>query len=50
MEETFRNGANIYITKPADFKMLKQMLEKAVITTFAYQDQSMNWNNFILRI
>ena len=50
IEETFRNGANVYITKPNDFKMLKQVLEKAVMTAFQYQDQSMKRENFLLRI
>ncbi len=50
MEETFRYGANIYITKPTDFNMLKQVLEKAVKTAYQYQDQSMNRNNFLLKI
>lgn len=50
IEETFLNGANIYITKPSNFNTLKQVLEKAVMMTFAYQDQSLNWDNFLLRI
>lgn len=50
MDETFRNGANVYITKPNDFKMLKQVLEKAVMTAYQYQDQAMKRENFLLRI
>ncbi|MFO7868730.1 MAG: response regulator [Bacteroidales bacterium] len=50
MEETFLNGANVYITKPNNYTMLKQVLEKAVMRTFQYQDQTMNRENFILRI
>ncbi len=50
MEETFLNGANVYITKPADFTMLKQFLEKAVMTTYQYQDKGMNLENFLLKI
>jgi CheY-like chemotaxis protein len=50
MEETFRNGANIYIHKPSDFNVLKQVLEKAVMTAHQYQDQSMKKENFLLRI
>ncbi len=30
-EETFRNGANVYINKPSDFNILKQVLEKALM-------------------
>jgi CheY-like chemotaxis protein len=50
IEDTFRHGANIYITKPSDFSKLKKVLEKAVMMTFAYRNESMNWENFILKI
>ncbi len=50
MEETFRNGANIYICKPADFNKLKQVLEKAVMTTYQYQSEPMKREFFLLRI
>ena len=50
MEETFLNGANIYIHKPNDFNVLKQVLEKAVMTAHGYQNQLMNKENFLLRI
>jgi len=49
IEETFLNGANVYITKPNNFNKLKQVLEKAVMKTFQYQDQSMKRENFLLR-
>jgi len=50
MEETFRSGANVYITKPAEFNTLKQVLEKAVMTTYMYQEKSMNRANFLLKL
>ena len=50
MEETFRNGANVYITKPNDFNKLKQVLEKAVQTAYTYQDTTLNRENFLLKI
>ncbi len=50
VEEAFSGGANVFITKPNDFSMLKQVLEKAVMSTYHYQDQSMNRENFLLRI
>lgn len=50
VEQTFRGGANIFITKPNDFNLLKQVLEKAVMMAYQYQDQSMNRDNFLLRI
>ena len=50
MEETFLNGANVYITKPNDFELLKQLLEKAVMAAFQYQGKTMKRENFLLRI
>ncbi len=50
VEETFFSGANIYIQKPNDFIMLKQVLEKAVMVAYEYQDPSFNRENFLLRI
>jgi CheY-like chemotaxis protein len=50
MDETFSNGANIYITKPNDFNILKQLLYKAVAATYLYHGESFNRDNFILRI
>lgn len=50
MEETFLNGANVYITKPNNFDKLKQVLEKAVSRAYLYRDPSMEIDNFLLRI
>ena len=50
IEETFLNGANVYITKPNDFNLLKQLLEKAVMTAFQYQGKTMKRESFLLRI
>ena len=51
IEETFHDGANIYITKPADFNILKQLLYQTVVATRLYQGGSFfNRQNFILRI
>jgi len=50
IEETFHNGANVYITKPNDFNMLKQVLEKAVVTASMYQGPKLTKENFLLRI
>lgn len=50
MEETFIKGANVYITKPNSYKLLKQVLEKAVMTASQYEDQSMKRENFLLQI
>ncbi len=50
IEEAFRNGANIYITKPSDFDALKQVLEKAVTTAFQYREHGFSQENFLLKI
>jgi len=50
IEETFRNGANVYITKPNYFSVLKQVLEKALKMASKYQDPTMIRENFLLRI
>lgn len=50
IEETFGNGVNVYIIKPNNFNMLKQVLEKAVMTANQYQNQSMKRENFLLLI
>jgi CheY-like chemotaxis protein len=50
VEETFRNGANVYIHKPNDFNILKQVLEKAIMTAYKYQQEGMKKENFLLRI
>jgi CheY-like chemotaxis protein len=50
IEESFLNGANIYIHKPADYVVLKSVLEKAVSTASQYQGERMNRENFILKI
>lgn len=48
IEETFINGANIFVTKPADFHILKKVLEKSVAT--AYQHLDMKKENFLLKL
>ena len=50
IEETFRNGANVYITKPDDFNTLKKVLEKAVMASYQYKDQAMKRDIFLLKI
>ena len=50
MEETFHSGANVYITKPNSFNKLKQVLEKAVMMAYQYQNKSMKRENFLLLI
>ena len=50
IEETLLNKANIYITKPDDFNVLKQLLYKAVAATHLYHGDTFNRENFFLRI
>ena len=50
IEETFRNGANVYIKKPNDFNLLKKALKTVVSDTKQYQDPPFNKNFFLLRI
>ena len=50
IEETFRNGANIFIHKPANFNILKQSLQKTINTAYKYKDETMSRENFLLRI
>ena len=49
MEDTFINGADVYITKPNDFHSLKLVLEKAVVMATQYQDPRMKRENFLLK-
>lgn len=50
IEETFRNGANVYIKKPSDFNILKQLLAKVISATDLYQGADFNIENFLLRV
>jgi CheY-like chemotaxis protein len=50
MVDTFMAGANVYIHKPSEFKILRQVLEKAVTVAHQYQDPPFNKENFLLRV
>lgn len=50
VEDTFMNGANIYIQKPVDFEVLKEMLKKAVYSAQYYRSPPFNKANFLLRL
>ena len=50
IEDTFRSGANVYIKKPNNFAMLKQLLFKAVAATYLYQGEDVSRANFLLSI
>ena len=48
IEDTFLNGANVYIKKPSDFNLLKEVLNKAIIAAMQYQEPPFNFANFLL--
>lgn len=50
IEETFVNGANIYINKPNSFGTLKQAIEKVLQLNWQYHTSALNKDNFLLRI
>jgi CheY-like chemotaxis protein len=50
ISETFLHGANVYIKKPSNFGSLKQVLNKAVTTTYLYQGTPFTIDNFLLKI
>ncbi len=50
IEETFVNGANIYIKKPNDFNTLKKVLSDVVTINWQYQTSGLNKDNFLLRM
>ena len=50
IEKTFVLGANIYIRKPGDFKKLKKVLSEVVSINWQYHTNSLNKDNFLLRV
>ena len=50
IENTFVNGANIYIKKPSDFKTLKKVLSDVVTINWQYHTNGLNRDNFLLRL
>ncbi|MBP7478298.1 MAG: response regulator [Chitinophagales bacterium] len=50
IEETFLAGANVYIKKPNDFKVLKQILSQVVKSASIYKNPPFNISNFLLRV
>ncbi len=50
IENTFVNGANIYIKKPNDFKTLKKVLSDIVTINWQYHTSGLNRDNFLLRL
>lgn len=50
IEETFINGANIYIKKPNDFEELKKILAEVVAINWQYHTSGLNKDNFLMRM
>ena len=50
IEETFVKGANIYIKKPNDFEILKNILAKVITINWQYHTSGLNKENFLLNI
>lgn len=50
VEDTFVLGANIYIKKPSNFDDLKKILSDVVIINWQYHTNSLNKDNFLLRL
>ncbi|GAA4232595.1 response regulator [Postechiella marina] len=50
IEDTFVNGANIYIKKPSSFKALKKAVEKVLKVNWQYHTSNFNRDTFLLRI
>jgi CheY-like chemotaxis protein len=50
IENTFVQGANIYIKKPDDFSTLKKILSEVVTINWQYHTNGLNKDNFLLRM
>ena len=50
IEETFVQGANIYIKKPHDFDTLKKTLQEVITINWQYHTSGLNRDNFLLSI
>jgi CheY-like chemotaxis protein len=50
IEETFVQGANIYIKKPHEFAALKKILEDVITINWQYHTCGLNRDNFLLSL
>jgi CheY-like chemotaxis protein len=50
IEETFVQGANIYIKKPHEFSELKKILSDVITINWQYQTSGLNRDNFLLSL
>lgn len=49
IDETFSNGANIYIKKPSDFNTLKRVLSDVVTINWQYLTSGLNKESFFIK-
>lgn len=50
IEETFAQGANIYIKKPNDFGMLKKIITEVLSLNWKYHTRGHNRENYLLMV
>jgi CheY-like chemotaxis protein len=50
IEQTFINGANIYINKPNNFDDLKEVLKKVLSTNWQYINSGFSKDSFLLSV
>jgi len=50
IEETFVKGANIYIRKPNDFKILQKVISEVLAINWQYHTSGLNKDHFVLSI
>lgn len=50
IEDTFVNGANIYLNKPNNFSKLRESIEKVLQINWQYHTSNLNRDTFILRL
>ncbi|MBW8243610.1 response regulator [Muricauda oceani] len=50
IEETFVNGANVYLNKPNNFSKLRESIEKVLQINWQYHTSNLNRDNFLLRL
>ncbi|MDZ7808771.1 MAG: response regulator [Gracilimonas sp.] len=50
IDDTFSNGANIYITKPGAYNELKDVLRKSLTAVSLNRDSEFDKSNFVLKI
>ncbi len=50
IEDTFVQGANIYIKKPSDFNTLIRILEEVIRINWQYQTSGLNRSNYLFSL